>query len=93
MLKPLVCECYRIIKYPVNLHVRVYVVARVFVYECVHRTLFSVYLLPVDIFVAKFHNQLRRLTVRRGCTVRTFIVFSLISQAFVNIMTLNLDLI
>jgi len=71
----------------------VYVVALAFVYECAHRTLVSVYLLSVDIFIAKLHNQHRRRTFRRGRIVGAFIVFSLIAQVFVNIVTQNLNLI
>jgi hypothetical protein len=54
---------------------------------------FYVYLLSFDIFIAKLHNQHRRRTVRWGRIVGAFIIFSLIARGFVNIMTLNVNLI
>ena len=61
-------------------------VAVAFEYECAHRTLVSVYLLSVDIFIAKLHNQHRRRTVRRGHIFGAFIIFSLIDKGFVNLL-------
>jgi hypothetical protein len=76
-----------------NLYVRVYVVARAFVYESAHRNFISGYLLPVDIVTATVHNQHGRRTVRTGLIIGAFIVFILIAQGFINIATLNLKLI